>query len=63
MLSGHVEENPGLKKQKSYITFCQWNLNALMTHNFIKFSLLQTLAVTNHYDITCFTETFLRLLN
>ena len=30
-----------------------------MDHNFIKVSLLQTLAVTNDYDIICLTETFL----
>ena len=30
-----------------------------MAHNFIKVSLLQTLAVTNEYDIICLTETFL----
>ena len=36
-----------------------WNLNGLMTHDFIKVSLLQALAVTNDYDIICLTETFL----
>ena len=30
-----------------------------MVHNFIKVSLLQTLAATNDYDIICLTETFL----
>ena len=30
-----------------------------MAHNFIKVSLLQTLAVTNNHDIICLTETFL----
>ena len=30
-----------------------------MAHNFIKVSLLETLAVTNDYDIICLTETFL----
>ena len=30
-----------------------------MAYNFIKVSLLQTLAVTNDYDIICLTETFL----
>ena len=29
-----------------------------MAYNFIKVSLLQTLAVTNDYDIICLTETF-----
>ena len=30
-----------------------------MTHNSIKVSLLQTLAVKNDYDIICLTKTFL----
>ena len=46
------------EKGKSHITFCHWNLNSLMAYNFIKVSLLQTLAVTNDYDIICLTETF-----
>ena len=50
ILSGDVEENPGPEKEKPHITFYHWNLNGLMTHNFIKVSLLQTLAVTNDYD-------------
>ena len=59
ILSGDVEQNPGPEKEKSHITFCYWNLNGLMAHNFIKVSLPQTLAVTNDYDIICLTETFL----
>ena len=59
ILCGDVEQNPGPEKEKSLITFCHWNLNGLMTHNFIKVSLLQTLAATNVYDIICLTETFL----
>ena len=48
-----------VQRKKNFITFCHWNLNGLMAHNFIKVSLLQTLAVTNDYDIICLTETFL----
>ena len=59
ILTGDVEQNPGQTKEKSHITLCHWNLNGLMAHNFIKVSLLQTLAVTNDYDIICLTETFL----
>ena len=59
ILSGDVEQNPGPEKERSHITFCHWNLNGLMTHNFIKVSLLHTLAVTNDCDIICLTETFL----
>ena len=59
ILCGDVEQNPGPEKEKSHITFCHWNLNGLMAHNFIKVSLLQTLALTKDYDIICLTETFL----
>ena len=52
-------QSPGPENKKSNIAFCYWNLNDLMAHNFIKVSLLQTLSVTNDYDIICFTETFL----
>ena len=59
ILSGDVEQNSGPEKEKSHITFCHWKFNGLMAHNFIKVSLLQTLAVTNDYKIICLTETFL----
>ena len=55
ILYGDVEQS---REKKSHITFCHWNLNGLMAYNFIKVSLLQTLAVTNDYDIICLTETF-----
>ena len=57
--SGDIEQNHGPEKQKFHVTFCNWNLNGLMTRNFIKVSLLQTPAVTSDYDIICLTETFL----
>ena len=47
ILSGDVEQNPGPEKEKSHITFCHWNLNGLMDHNFIKVSLLQTNSCRN----------------
>ena len=59
IFSGDAEQNFGLEKEKSHITFSQWNLSGLMAHNFIKVSLLQNLPVTNDYDIICLTETFL----
>ena len=42
ILSGDVEQNPGLEKEKSHINFCHWNRNGLMAHNFIEVSLFQT---------------------
>ena len=59
ILCDYIEQNPGPEKEKSHITFCYSNLNGLMAHNFIKVSLLQTLAVTNDCDVICLTETFL----
>ena len=59
IISGDFEQNPAPEKEKSHITFWNWNLNGLMAHNFIKVSLLHTLAVTNDYDIICLIETFL----
>ena len=59
IVSGDVEKKPGPEEEKSDITFFQWNLNGLMAHNFVKVSLLQTLAVTTDYDIISLTETFL----
>ena len=61
ILCSDVEQNPGPDKEKSHIIliFCHWKLNGLMAHNFIKVSLLQTLAVTNDYSIFCLIETFL----
>ena len=63
ILCGDVEQNPGPEKEKSHITFCHWNLNGLMAHNFIKVSLLQTLAVTNGYDIIFFCGSLTLALN
>ena len=46
-------------ERKISYNLLHWNLDGLMAHNFIKVSLLQTLAVTNDYDIICLTESFL----
>ena len=59
ILCGDIEQNPGPEKERSHITICHWNPNGLMAHNFIKVSLLQTLVLTNGYDIICLIETFL----
>ena len=56
--SGDIEINPG-RKTKNQTWFCDWNLNALVAHNFIKVSLLLALSVTHDYDIICLSETFL----
>ena len=37
--SGDIDINPGPKQ--SSLTFCHWNLNGIVAHEFIKTSLLQ----------------------
>ena len=58
--SGNTEVNPG-PKTRSQLSFCQWNLNGLSGHNFVKVSVQQALAVAHDYDIICLSETFLDL--
>ena len=42
-LSGDVEKNPGLKSySEQYLAICDWNLNSIATHNFIKVALLKS---------------------
>ena len=55
--SGDIEKNPE-HKIKSQLTFCDWNLNGLAVHNFIKVFLIQALTVKHDYDIICLSETF-----
>ena len=59
ILNVDIEQNPGPEKEKYHVTFWQLNLEGFMSHNFIKVSLLQTIAATNDYDIICLIETFL----
>ena len=58
--SSDIEVNLG-PKIKSQLSFFYWNLNGLGAHNFIKVSILHTLAATHDYDIICLSETFLDL--
>ena len=55
---GDVESNPGPIKQHQ-ISFCHWNLNGLVAHNFSKVSVLQAISVSKNNDIICPFETFL----
>ena len=43
--SGDIETNPGPKKNTK-ISFCHWNLNGIVAHNFSKVSLPQDMAIT-----------------
>ena len=54
---GDIEIIPGPKR--SSLTFCQWNLNCVAAHEFIKVSLLQGYITQHNLDIICLSETFL----
>ena len=43
ILIAAVEQNPAPEKEKSHITFSQWNFNGLMVHNFHKFNYFKLL--------------------
>ena len=48
--------NPRLKR--SSLICCQWNLNGVACHEFIKVSLLQGYITERIFNITCLSETF-----
>ena len=45
----------------SSLTFCQWNLNGLTSHDSIEISLLQAYITQHNYDTICLSETFLNI--
>ena len=58
LLSRDIETNLG-SKRSSNITFCQWNLNGLTAHGFIKVPLVEAFITSNNFDLVCLSETFL----
>ena len=56
--SGDFEENPG-PKPTSYacLSICQWNLNRISAHSYIKLSVLRAYISINKIDIICLSET------
>ena len=58
LLSGDLEVNRG-RKRSSNIKFCQWNLNGLAAHDFIKVPLIKAFITTSNFDIVCLSEMFL----
>ena len=58
LLSGDIEVNRG-PKRSSNIKFCQWNLNGLAAHDFIKVPLIEAFITTSNFDIVCLSEMFL----
>ena len=51
-----METIPG--PRKSPIKFCQWNLNDLTAHDFIKVALIEVHTSTHNFNILCLSETF-----
>ena len=60
VLSGDIETNPGpdLGYLDSF-SFCHWNLNSIVAHNFINMSLLQAYNAIHRSDIICLSESYL----
>ena len=55
--SDDIETNPG--PRKSFLKFCNWNLNGLAAHDFVKMPLIEAFITTHNFDIICLSETFL----
>ena len=59
-LSGNIEKNSGPQsKLHDSFSICNWNLNSISAHNFIKLSLLRAYILINKFDIICLFETYL----
>ena len=58
--NGDIEKNldPSLFLVKVSI-FCQWNLNSISSHNFLKFSFLQAYVTVHDFDVFFLSETYL----
>ena len=52
--------NPGSRPNPCHIfSICQWNLNSLTAHNYLKVSLLQTYLAITKFNVICLSETYL----
>ena len=58
ILCGDVEQNLGPKNTK-YLSLCHWSLNSLATPDFAKVSALKAFKVTEKFDFTCLSESYL----
>ena len=58
--NGDIEQNPGPKPNSCQsFSFCHWNLNSILAHNFIKLSLLRACIAFHKFDVVCLSETYL----
>ena len=53
-----MEQNLGPKNTK-YLSLCHWSLNSLATPDFAKVSALKAFKVTEKFDFTCLSESYL----
>ena len=53
LLSGGVETNPG----PDALSFCSWNLNSIISHDFLRISLLEAYNSVFSYDLIGIVET------
>ena len=57
--SRDIEENPGRTPNSSEcLSICNWNLNSISAHNFIKLSLLRAYISINKIDIIYLSESY-----
>ena len=60
LFSGDKEFNPGPEPDSSQrFSFCHWNLNIMLGHNYSKISLLTAYVSVHDFDIICLCETHL----
>ena len=57
--SGDIEINPEPKPNSCRFFICQWNLNSISVHKFLKLSLLSTYITVHKFDAICLSETYL----
>ena len=58
--SGDIEMNPGHKFNPCHsFSICDWNLNSLTAHSYLKVSLFRALVAFKKFDVVCLSETYL----
>ena len=59
-LSSDIENNAGPKSSScDEFSICNWNLNTITVHKFIKISVLRAYVSIHNFNILCLSETFL----
>ena len=59
-LSSDIENNAGPKPSScDEFSICNWNLNTITVHKFIKISVLRAYVSIHNFNILCLSETFL----